>query len=225
MSTIGILGSGNVGRALTTGWRSSGHRILVGSRTPDRSVDWLDGSDPGIRLTGLAEAAAGADVVVNALPGAVAVEALRALHPALRGKILVDVANAVVSGPDGLATALCYPGGSLAGEIQRVLPGVRVVKTLNTVGPADLMARPTSLSVPLSVFLSGDDPAARRTTAALLGDLGWPADWVVDLGGLATAWWPESFLLMVRPLVAALGPVPFGLAVASAPKLTAVVRG
>ncbi|MGI5148224.1 NADPH-dependent F420 reductase [Plantactinospora sp. CA-294935] len=221
MGTIGILGSGNVGRALATRLHGTGHRVLVGVRDPGRELSWADGGPDGStdgrsdgpRRTGLAEAAS-AGIVVNALPGAVSVPVLRGLRPALAGAVLLDVANAVEQGPDGIATALRYPRSSLAVEIQRALPETRVVKTLNTVGPAELMADPTSLSAPLSAFLSGDDPAAKAVAVDLLGWLGWPAEWIVDLGALSTAWWPESFVLMVRPLVAALGPVPFGLAVA-----------
>jgi hypothetical protein len=103
---------------------------------------------------------------------------------------------------------------ALAPALPRALPLTRLVKALNTVGPAPLMAAPASLGAPPSTFLCGDDPAAKGVVAALLADLGWRPEWIVDLGGVANAWWPESFALMVRPLVAALGPVPFALSVA-----------
>jgi predicted dinucleotide-binding enzyme len=119
-----------------------------------------------------------------------------------------------VPGPDGFAESLLHPGSSLAEELQRALPGTRVVKTLNTLGPAQAMVEPGALSTPPSAFLSGDDDAAKRVVTALLGDLGWRPEWVVDLGDLATARVTEAFVLLVRPLVRALGPVPFGLAVA-----------
>jgi hypothetical protein len=51
-------------------------------------------------------------------------------------------------------------------------------------------------------------------TDLALVDLGWLRDWVIDLGDAATARWPEAFILTVRHLVGALGPVPFGLAIA-----------
>ncbi|GAA5179582.1 hypothetical protein GCM10023322_10010 [Rugosimonospora acidiphila] len=134
------------------------------------------------------------------------------MRQALAGKVLVDVANAVEQGPDGFASRLLYR--NLADELQRVLPDTRVVKALNTVGPAALMADPVSLAVPPSTFLSGDDADAKKAGAGLLADLGWPPQRIIDLGGVETAWWPESFVLMVRPLIAVLGPVPFALAIA-----------
>ncbi|WP_281905398.1 NADPH-dependent F420 reductase [Phytohabitans aurantiacus] len=194
MSMIGILGAGNVARALAPALSAAGHGVAIGTRDS------------------LASTAAAAEIAVNALPGAVSVDVLGAMRGALAGKVLVDVGNAVEQGPDGFAARLRYP--NLAQELQRALPETRVVKALNTVGPAPLMADPGSLAAPPSTFLCGDDPAAKKVVAGLLADLGWPERSIIDLGGVANAWWPESFVLMVRPLVAALGPVPFALAVA-----------
>jgi predicted dinucleotide-binding enzyme len=193
MSVIGILGAGNVARALAPALSAAGHDVIVGTRES------------------LASVAASAGIAVNALPGAASVDVLGRLRPALAGKVLVDVANAVEIGPDGFASRLLYR--SLAAELQRVLPDTRVVKALNTVGPAPLMASPASLGAP-STFLCGDDAGAKQIVAGLLADLGWQRRSVIDLGGVANAWWPESFMLMVRPLVGALGPVPFALTVA-----------
>ncbi|MEU6074296.1 NAD(P)-binding domain-containing protein [Micromonospora sp. NPDC047074] len=194
MSVIGILGAGNVARALAPALSAAGHQVLVGTRD---------------RLESTADSA---ELVVNALPGAVSLEVLRRLRPALAGKVLVDVANAVEQGPDGFAARLLYR--NLAEELQTALPETRVVKALNTVGPPALMADPTGVTPPPSTFLCGDDPDAKRVVTDLLTGLGWPPAGIVDLGGVANAWWPESFVLMVRPLVAALGPVPFALTIA-----------
>ncbi|GGZ28045.1 NADP oxidoreductase [Streptomyces inusitatus] len=207
--TIGIVGAGQVARALALPLSAAGHRVIVGARRPDAAGDW----GPGVRVTRPEEAAEAADLVINALPGAVSAEVLGPLAPRLAGKVLIDVANAVVPDAHGFASALRYPGSSLAEELQRTLPGVRGVKTLNTVH-VSVMAVPSSLGVPPSAFLSGDDGDAKRAAEALLISLGWPPAWILDLGGVASARGPESFVLMVGGLVRALGPVPFGLAVA-----------
>nr|WP_062331098.1 NAD(P)-binding domain-containing protein [Herbidospora sakaeratensis] len=198
MTTLGIIGAGNVARALADGWTAAGHRVIVGSRR--------GGASP-------ADAAAG-EVVVNATPGRHSLEVLAPLRRELAGKVLIDVANAVEQGPDGFATALVHPAASLAETIQAALPETRVVKTLNTVGPAEVMADPALLSAHRAVFVSGDDAGARATVRGLLADLGWRPEWVYDLGDLSTARVPEAFVLLVRPLFGVLGPVPFGLGVA-----------
>jgi predicted dinucleotide-binding enzyme len=210
-ATIAVIGTGSVGTTLATALARAGHAVTAGSRDPRRRTE--DWSAP-VPLTSLAEAVAHADVVVNATPGSESLDLLRPLAPQLAGAVLVDVANAVEQGPDGLATALRYPGSSLAEELQLALPDTRVVKTLNTIGPAEAMVTPDALATPPSAFVSGDDEAARQLVAALLADLGWRPEWVIDLGALATARVTEAFVLLVRPLVQALGPVPFGLAVA-----------
>ncbi|MEU5401516.1 NAD(P)-binding domain-containing protein [Streptomyces sp. NPDC005963] len=210
MTTIAVLGSGAVAQTLTGGLQHIGHRLLVGARDPQR-VRFEECRD--LRATGLREAAGSAEVVVNTLPGIVSVEVLTALGAELAGKVLIDVANAVESDARGFASAVRYPGGSLAEEIQRALPEARVVKTLNTVH-VSLMSRPAQASIPPSAFLSGDDAEAKRIAAELLGDLGWPPEWIIDLGGVKTARGPESFVLMIGDLVRALGPVPFGMAIA-----------
>lgn len=211
MTTIAVLGSGTVARALAGPWRGAGHEIVVGSRDPRRTT--AERPVPGVGVTGLPDAARVAGVVVNTLPGTASLEVLTGLAPHLAGKILVDVANAVETDAQGFATTARHPGGSLAEEIQRALPAVRVVKTLNTMH-ASVMAAPRSLATPPSAFLSGDDAGARRTVAALLTDLGWPPEWIVDLGDIRTARAPEAFLLLVGSLVRAWGPVPFAMSVA-----------
>ncbi|MFD7983727.1 NADPH-dependent F420 reductase [Kitasatospora indigofera] len=211
MTTIAVLGSGTVARTLAGRLTDGGREVVVGSRDPRRAAERWAGS--GVRLAGLAEAADSGALVVNALPGPVSVEMLGGLAAQLAGKVLVDVANATDSDARGFASGLRYPGGSLAEEIQRALPDVRVVKTLNTVHES-VMADPTGLATPPTAFLSGDDAEAKKAVGGLLGELGWPADWIIDLGGVESARAPEAFVLMVGGLVGALGPVPFGLSVA-----------
>ncbi|MNT38231.1 hypothetical protein D3C72_1744170 [compost metagenome] len=75
------------------------------------------------------------------------------------------------------------------------------------------MVAPDSLASQPMVFLSGNDAAAKEAVAGLLIDLGWLADNVIDLGDIRSARAPEAFILMVAPLIRALGPVPFAFSV------------
>ena len=131
----------------------------------------------------------------------------------LDGKILVDVSNATER-TEGGPGPLVYPGSSLAEHLQEALPDTRVVKTLNTM-LFMVMTAPGSLSHPATAFLSGDDADAKATVLGLLADLGWPAEQVLDLGGVATARGPEALILLVPDVLRARGFAPVAISIVS----------
>jgi predicted dinucleotide-binding enzyme len=210
MTSIAILGSGRVARALAAKLHEAGHAVVVGSRDPDAAAQAWEG--PSVTITGAADAVRDADVVVNATPGDSAVDRLGQLKDELDGKILVDVSNATVRGADGMPGGLVYPESSLAEHLQEALPGTRVVKTLNTM-LFMVMTAPTILSAPPVAFLSGDDDEAKATVRGLLGDLGWPEEQVLDLGGIRTARGPEAMMLLVPDVMKARGFAPFAISI------------
>lgn len=197
MDRIAVLGNGRVGGSLAAALTRAGHEVAVGGRAPGSAADH----------------ARKARIVVNATPGDSSLERLAALREELRGKILVDLANATVDGPDGLPAELLYPGSSLAEQLQDALPDTRVVKTLNTMlypvmtAPAALTQRPTA-------FLSGESAEAKQVVRGLLGDLGWPSEWVADLGGIRTARATEAAVLFVPHVLRSAGFAPFAVSIA-----------
>ena len=180
---IAILGTGKVAHALGAGWRKAGHEVVLGAR--DASA-----TDPDFEVTGLQEALAAGDVVVNAITGVVALAAITAMDTsAMAGKTLIDAANAVTATGD-----LVYPNSSLAEHLQAALPAVHVVKSLNTAA-IEVQADP-SLVGPATVFVSGDDEAAKTQVKDLLHDLGWKDEGIIDLGGIQTARGPENYIVL-----------------------------
>ena len=180
---IAILGTGGVAHALGAGWKKSGHDVIFGAR--DASA-----TDPDFEITGLQDALAAGDVIVNAITGAVALAAITALDAsAMAGKTLLDATNAVTDRGD-----LVYPNSSLAEHLQAALPDVHVVKSLNTAA-IEVQADP-SLTGPATVFLSGDDDTAKNEVRDLLHDLGWKDEAIIDLGGIQTARGPESYIVL-----------------------------
>ncbi|MCX5387005.1 NADPH-dependent F420 reductase [Streptomyces sp. NBC_00083] len=197
MTMIAVLGNGRVGGGLSAALTRAGHQVTVADRSPGAAAD----------------AAGAAQIVINATPGAGSLERLAALREELAGKILVDVSNATADGPDGLPTDLLYPGSSLAEQLQRALPDTRVVKTLNTM-LFTVMTAPTTLTQPPTAFLSGQDAEAKQTVHGLLQDLGWPRDWVTDLGGIETARAVEAAVLFVPHVIRSSGFAPFAVSIA-----------
>ncbi|MFF6915409.1 NAD(P)-binding domain-containing protein [Streptomyces sp. NPDC012466] len=200
---IGLLGTGNVARALAHGWSAAGHDVLLGSRQPE------DRTDLGLPVAGLNETAAHAEVLVNATPGNVSLELLHSIGaPALAGTPLIDVGV----GLSDDYTELSHPNSSLAEQIQAAFPRTPVVKTLCTMD-STAMTAPDLLAGPTTVFLSGDDPQAKETTGRLLTDLGWPPSSHLDIGGISTARGQEHFALLFMGIANGLGSHTFNIRV------------
>ncbi|WP_435272573.1 NADPH-dependent F420 reductase [Streptomyces parvulus] len=197
MHRIAVLGNGRVGRPLAAALTGAGHRVSVAGRTPGEAAD----------------NAREAEVIVNATPGHDTLERLTALREELRGKVLVDLANATVDGPDGLPTALLHPGSSLAEQLQEALPDTDVVKTLNTM-LYPVMTAPALLAQPPTAFLSGERAEAKQLVRGILADLGWRPDWISDLGGIETARATEAAVLFVPAVIRSSGFAPFAVSIA-----------
>ncbi|MBP0451182.1 MULTISPECIES: NADPH-dependent F420 reductase [unclassified Kitasatospora] len=196
MTTIAVLGNGRVGGNLAAALARAGHEVTAVDRAPGAA----------------AAAARTARIVINATPGAGSLERLAALREELRGKILVDVSNATVDGPDGLPADLIYPGSSLAEQLQEALPQTRVVKTLNTM-LFPVMTAPATLTRAPDAFLSGEDPQAKQSVRDLLVDLGWRKEWITDLGGIRTARATEAAILFVPHVIRSSGFAPFAISI------------
>jgi 8-hydroxy-5-deazaflavin:NADPH oxidoreductase len=196
---LAILGTGNVAQTLARRLSETGHEVTFGSRDP--------ASRTGLNapVMSLADAVAGNDLVINATPGAASLEVVGGIGAAaFAGKVLVDVANA--STP---AFELVYPNSSLGEKLQAALPDAKVVKTMNTAAMA-VMTEPAALP-PSSIFVSGDDAAAKATVKSLLVGLGWPDDSIVDLGGIVSARGTEHYVLMFAALAQSVGSPEFNI--------------
>ncbi|AHH98147.1 NAD(P)-binding domain-containing protein [Kutzneria viridogrisea] len=210
MNTTAILGSGRVAAVLADKLAEAGRTVLVGTRNPaEAPANW---TGRPVEFAEPEQAVRRAAVVINATPGDSSVRRLEALRDALRDKVLVDVSNATLRGPDGMPAGLVYPGSSLAEHLQQALPGTHVVKALNTMF-FTVMANPRALSSPPTAFVSGNDPAAKAVVRGLLADLGWPPAWIEDLGDITTARGTEALVLLVPSILRNRGRKPFALSI------------
>jgi predicted dinucleotide-binding enzyme len=194
---FGVLGTGMVGSAIAGKLKQLGHDVLVGSRSPDEKKS----KELGLPVGTYAEAAAHGEWVFNALPGEPALGYLGQCD--LAGKILVDISN--------YNHAVDKPIETPIGEvIQRAFPKVRVVKALNSVS-AHLMVNPGDLGRPHSVFVAGNDPAAKALVSDLLRSFGWTD--IIDLGDTSAFRAMEQLIPLWMALERVTGGPDFNLAV------------
>jgi predicted dinucleotide-binding enzyme len=171
---IGILGSGDVARTLGGGFLKHGHEVTMGTRTPAKLADWGKQNPKG-RIGSFAEAAQSAELVVLAVKGGVAADALRAAGAAhLAGKPIIDATNPIADAPpvNGVLKFYTSLDESQMERLQRQFEMARFVKAFNSVGSA-LMVNPELPGGRPTMFICGNDDAAKKTVTGMLDQFGW----------------------------------------------------
>ncbi len=181
---ISIIGDGNVGSALARGLEKAGHSVSTVGKDPAR----------------VAQVATSGEVVILAVPFGAHDDVAATIRAAVNGKPVVDVSNALT--PE-FKLALGY-STSAAEELQKKLPGAKVVKAFNTVF-AGTMDSGKVKGEQLTAFIAGDDADAKQTVLNLARGIGFDA---VEAGPLANARLlePLGFLTIQLGFVLGLGP-------------------
>jgi predicted dinucleotide-binding enzyme len=192
---VGVLGTGDVGRALGSAFVTLGHEVRMGAREArnEKAAAWAKAAGPTASAGTFADAAAFGELVVFATLGVANEQIVKAAGPdPFAGKVVIDATNPLdFSG--GMPPTLAIAGSDSGGEqLQRLLPGAQVVKAFNTVGNA-LMFRPDLSGGPPDMFICGDSDDAKRTVAALLDAFGWG---VVDVGGIESSRYLEAMCMV-----------------------------
>ncbi len=171
---VGVLGSGVVATTLATGFLKHGHEVMVGTRTPAKLAEWAQ-KNRGGRTGTFADAAAFGEVIVLAVKGAVASDALRAAGAErLKGKTLIDATNPIADTPpaNGVLAFFTDLKDSLMERLQREYGEARFVKAFNSVGYAR-MVNPEFKGGKPTMFICGNDDAAKRAVTGILDQFGW----------------------------------------------------
>lgn len=184
---VGIIGSGIVGRVLAIAFLAENNEVMLGTRDTgkDEVVTWKEENAKGQTGT-FAETAAFADVVVLAVAGTAAEEALQQSGAEnLKGKVVIDATNPIAPVPpeNGVLKFFTDLNQSLMERLQNAFPEARFVKAFNSVGNA-LMYKPQFAEGRPTMFIAGNDSGAKHTVTDILLSFGWePA----DMGGVAAA--------------------------------------
>ncbi len=177
---VGILGSGEVAQVLGAGFLKHGHAVMLGSRTPAKLAEWVK-KNPAAKTGTFADAAQFGEMLVLAVKGTAADEALKLAGKAnLAGKVVIDTTNPIAPAPpvNGVLKYFTSLDDSLLERLQRSHPDARFVKAFNSVG-SSAMVDPQFKGGKPTMFICGNDEAARKTVTGILDQFGWETS---DLG-------------------------------------------
>jgi predicted dinucleotide-binding enzyme len=194
MKKIGILGSGKVGEVLADGFLGHGHPVMRGSRDPAKLATWKAGAKGDASVGTLAETATWAEIIVLAVKGTGAEQAIEEAGVAnLAGKLVIDATNPIADAPpkNGALTYFTSTNESLIGRLQNKAPQAKFVKAWNSVGNA-AMVNPKFPATP-SMFICGNDAGAKQETSEILTKFGWEA---VDVGGVELGYAVEALCIL-----------------------------
>jgi 8-hydroxy-5-deazaflavin:NADPH oxidoreductase len=182
---IGILGSGDVAKTLAGGFLKHGHEVMMGTRDTAKLAEW---KTKNAAATGgsFDQAAAFADIVVLAVKGSAAHEALTLVSAtALAGKTVIDATNPIGDTPptNGVINYFTDANDSLMERLQRAFPAANFVKAFNSVGNP-FMVNPHFAGGPPTMFICGNNDAAKAQVTHILTQFGWESE---DMGKVESA--------------------------------------
>lgn len=195
---IGVFGTGSVGKTIASRLVGLGHEVKMGSRSEggEKAITWVADAGPLSSEGTFSDAAQFGEILFNCTSGMGSLSALSmAGAENLDGKILIDLANPL-DFSKGMPPSLSVCNTSSLGEqIQAEFPGLKVVKTLNTMW-AGLMVNPGLVNAgDHSVFICGNDSSAKeRVKNDILISFGWNPSNIEDLGDITKSRGTEMYL-------------------------------
>ena len=180
---ITVIGSGQVAQVLAKGFKAHGYPVRIGNRTPSK----LDAfkAETGIDVLEPSEAIRSSEIVVLAVKGTSAEMVVASLASRLVGKIVIDATNPIADVPpvDGVLSYFTSSSESLMERLQSMASSTRFVKAFNSVGSSS-MVNPKFAGGKPTMFICGNDEAAKKTVATILDQFGWET---ADMGRIEAA--------------------------------------
>jgi len=193
---VGVLGTGDVGRVLGSGFISRGHEVKIGTRDPgqDKAKAWVAKNGAKASAGTFEETAKFGELIVLATLWEATPTILAMARPeSFTGKVVIDATNPL-DFSKGIPPRLSIAGDNSAGEeVQRILPAARVVKAFNSIGNAH-MVDPKFPGGPPDLFIAGNDEAAKKQVADIAHAFGFPN--VVDLGRIEASRYLEALAMV-----------------------------
>ena len=180
---IGILGSGNVGKSLASGFLKLGYEVKIGTRNPEKLKEWSQKEGKGLSVGSFSEAAGFGEMAVIATMWGGTENAIKMANKNnFSNKIVIDTTNPLKTEKEGEAPTLAVAYPQSAGIlVQKWLPDAKVVKAFNTVG-SHYMTNPKLQEGTPDLFIAGNNLEAKNKVKEIASALGWKD--IHDLGNI-----------------------------------------
>jgi predicted dinucleotide-binding enzyme len=177
---IGIIGTGIVGRTLSTGFLNLGHDVLLGTRNVQKEEVKKYLAENTRALAGsFNDAAKFGDLIVLAVAGKIAKEAIDMTEVInYRGKTIIDTTNPISQEPaqNGVLKYFTMQNDSLGEQIQKWLPEAHVVKCFNSVGNAVMTNGNQFGNILPTMFICGNNQDAKKGVTEILTAFNWETE-------------------------------------------------
>lgn len=186
MTKIGVLGSGVAGKALASGFAKHGYEVMIGTSDPGKLKEWKAGPGEKVSVGSFSETAAFGEIVVLAVKGTAALEAVEKAGPKnFSGKTVIDVTNPIADAPpvNGMIKFFTTLEDSLHERLQNAYPDADFVKAFNIAGNP-FMVDPRFPGGKPTMFICGNNVTAKATVNKILLEFGWEVE---DMGVAAAA--------------------------------------
>lgn len=187
MKTIGILGSGIVAKTLGAGFLKYGYEVMMGTSSPEKLTEWLQASGASAKVGSFEEAAAFGQMIVLAVKGEAAENALMLAGASnLKGKTVIDTCNPIDhrrAPVNGVLPYFTSMDESLMERLQRMVPDANFVKCFSMVGNA-YMVDPQFADGKPTMFICGNELTAKQDVGTVLDQFGWEYE---DMGMVEAA--------------------------------------
>ena len=180
MKKIGILGSGIVARTLGSGFLKHGHEVMLGTRESGKLTDWKEQGGENAHVGTFENAAKFGEIVVLAVKGNIAAEAIDIAGPQnLHWKTVIDTTNPIADAvpENGVLKFFTDFEESLMESLQERFPEIHFVKAFSCVGNA-FMVNPQFPEKP-SMFICGNNDHSKDEVKEILNRFGWEIE---DMG-------------------------------------------
>jgi predicted dinucleotide-binding enzyme len=183
---IGVIGSGLVAQTLGEAFIAEKNEVMISSRHSEKEeLKKWKAANPAGKTGSFADASTFGDMLVLAVAGNAAAEALKACgQKNLDGKTIIDVTNPIAGGPEkGVLKFSTTLDKSMMEELQQLVPGANFVKAFNSVGNT-LMYKPRFKEGRPSMFICGNNEKAKKQVSDILDRFGWETE---DMGSVEAA--------------------------------------